>query len=195
MLVTVNHQGGACSVEVRQEGFESLMHLLIAFMDSSRRVVGHENIDGREGLHARGNFGLLIHVVTSGLVFPTTGKPCEPHSFKRRHRAMQVHYTLGKWRISVVISPNCKNLAWLIVIDGPLDGCIMQVPAGNENVNASAWPLAEMRIVIGNRKDRHEEMIAEIPQSVNAAVIQLPSSWKSAGNVLINLCQGDCQTH
>lgn len=167
MLVAVDHERGTGSVEVGEEGFESLVHLPVAFMNASRRVVGDEHIRWGKGLEEGGDFRLFIQMVAAGFVFPTSAEPDEANSLKRLHGAMQIHDAIREWGVGIVVSPDGKHLARLVVIDGTLDGCIVQIAAGNENIDSPTRPLAEMGIVIRNRKDRHGGKIAARAGPVN----------------------------
>lgn len=77
-------------------------------------------------------------MVPSWLVTPTASEAAESDSVKAVSLHMQVNNAIAEWHIWIMVAPDCQSELRSIVVNGALDGWIVEVAARDENVYVGA---------------------------------------------------------
>ena len=82
MLMPMKHKFWLRSLNVLIERGKSQMHVVFAIVHQTRRIMGHEDVNGRKAREQSLHLSIFEKVISSWLVFPRTAEAAELHAAK-----------------------------------------------------------------------------------------------------------------
>ena len=129
VLMTVNEKLRSGPSDVTGEPFKSLMNLPVSLMNTRRRVMSDEDVNGWNSTNETGHLNLIKEMVSAWLVSPTAREPSKSDTVDRVRLQVKVNYAVHKWTVWVMIPSNGKRVTWLVMGNGSANGSVIQVAA------------------------------------------------------------------
>ena len=129
VLMTVNEKLRSRPSDVTGEPFKSLMNLPVSLMDTRRRVMGDEDVNGWNSTNEAGHLNLIKEMVSAWLVSPTSRETSEGDTVDRVRLQVKVNDAVRKWTVWVMIPSNGERVTGFVMGNRSANGSVIQVAA------------------------------------------------------------------
>jgi hypothetical protein len=155
VLMPVDEKPGLCPLDVAIERLEADVNLRVALVHAPGRIVGHENVHGRETGQQSLDFLLLVQVVPPWLLAPRSVEAAEAHPVHGLDPEVQVGDRRRKRPSAVMVAFDGKNVAALCQLRRFQNYEVSYIADRDHYVGGLHGEVLANPVIVGEHKKSH----------------------------------------